>query len=587
MPRISLFKIILILFILPIIALVGFELIYFNAAYPNLFIGDINVGGKTHKQIEDLVNQEAQTRENKTIAFSINKSNYISVKLTKDLLSYNAKQTADEVINYGRSGTLADRFQTRIKLLTEKHNLKPVYTFDSLTFDTLLADTLRPYEKPVVETQLIYTTSGPVLTPSKPGVLVNRDKAGKAIEKYLNFSGESGTIELQFENKNPKMTRENSQEILTLARQAVSRPITLYSSQIPDKTWTLDAPQLFEFLEVKYNEAQKKPTLSILDYKVASYSAQFAPLVKKDVKDAKYQTVGNKVVVFEPSENGQELDTEKLTQQLTAALFSSSQNTRIDLPVKTIQPALAANTVNQYGIKDLIATGVSHFQGSTPARIHNIETAAEKLNGTLIKPGEVFSMYRTVGNIEKSTGFEDSYVIKNGRTVVGVGGGVCQVSTTLYRAALNAGFIINERHPHSYRVKYYEQDSAPGLDASIFFPSADFKFTNNTDNYALIQTNLDKDKAQLTFNIYGVNDGRTVTLTQPQINNRISPPKEVRIQDASVPKGIIRQTEYAAEGSDITFERKVTKNGKDIISETVKTHYYPWQAVFLIGTKEN
>ncbi len=587
MPRLTFFRIILIILALPIVTFLAFELYFFNAAYPNLRIGDIDVGGKSRRQIEEILKKETEFRQNKVVIVSVNKSNYASLKLTKELVTYNISETANEVIAYGRTGSINERMQERLNLWNGPRTIKPVYTFDSLTFDTLLADELRQYEKPIIETELIYTVSGPVLTPSKPGTVVNRDKATRAVEKYLDFKGVLNTIALQTENKNPKVTRENSQEVLELARRAVSRPITLYSPKIADRSWTLDGPQLFDFLEVKYNEAYKKPTLIIADYKVASYSGRIAPLVKKDVKEAKYETIGNKVVVIEPSASGQELDTEKLTQQLSWALFSPSQNSRIDLPIKTIEPALAANTVNQYGIREVIASGTTHFQGSSDARIHNIETAAEKLNGTVIKPGEVFSMYRAIGNIEKSTGFEDSYIIKNGRTVVGVGGGVCQVSTTLYRAALSAGFKINERHPHSYRVKYYEQDAPPGLDAAIFFPTADFKFTNNTDNVALIQTQLDKKNFQLTFNIYGVKDGRTVEISHPDIRNRVAPPKEVRIQSTSVPKGIIRQTEYAAEGSDIYFSRKVTKNGKELINETVKTHYYPWQAVFLIGTKEN
>lgn len=587
MFHLSKIKIFLIVLLLPFIVLGAYQIYFFNRAYPNLQVGNIDVGGKSRSEIETIIEQESQNRQNQTLSFSVNKSNYISIKMNKDLISYDGKKTADAVIKYGHSGSISEQLQQQIALFKEKKRIAPVYNFDSFTFDTILADAVRPYEKPVIETQLLYTASGPALTPSKPGVEANRDKAIELVKKYFALEAESATIDMQLEPTQPKMTRENSRGILELAKRAVSRPVTLYSSQIPDKTWTLDAPQLYGFLEIKYNEQKQRPELTIADYKVASYSAQFAPLVKKDVKEAKYEAVGNKMIVLEESEDGRELDSEKLTAELSQALFSASQDNRIDLPIKAIKPALAFNTVNQYGIKEVIASGTSHFNGSTPARMHNIETAAQKLNGTLIKPGAVFSMYQAVGNIEKSTGFEDSYIIKNGRTVTGVGGGVCQVSTTLFRAALNAGFTINERHPHSYRVKYYEQDAPAGFDAAIFFPTADLKFTNNTGNYALIQSKMDKQTYELTFNIYGVKDGRTVEISGIENRNQVPPPKEVRIQDASVPRGIIRQTEYAATGSDISFTRTVTKDGKQISKDIFKSHYYPWQAVYLIGTKEN
>ncbi len=581
------FKAVLLILLLPVAFLFIAEIHYFNTAYPNTFLGSINVSGKNRREIENIITQEAQNRQEKTLSFSINKSKYISIKLDKNLLTYDIQKTTDQVMNDGHTGTILERLKNQVMAFNTQKKIKPVYNFDNFTFDTLLADSIRIYEKPVIETQLIYTSTGPALSPSKPGLEADRDQALAKVYKYLNFEEPTGVIELQLEEKNPRTTRENSQDVLALAKQALSRPITLFSPEIPDKTWTLEAPEIYDFLEIKYDQDLQKPKLRLADYKVASYSAQFSSLVKKEAKEAKYETVGSKIVVFEPSQDGRELDTEKLTLQLTQALFSAAPNNRIELPLKTVKPALAFNTLNQYGIKEIIATGKSHFQGSSPARIHNIETAAQKLNGTLIKSGEVFSMYKAIGNIEKTTGFEDSYVIKNGRTVVGVGGGVCQVSTTLFRAALNAGFKINERHPHSYRVKYYEQDAPPGFDAAIFFPQTDFKFTNNTDNYALIQTKIDKSTSELTFNIYGVKDGRNVEFSSTETTNQIEPPKEVRIVDATIPKGITRQTEYAAQGSDITFTRKVTKNGKEISNDKFTSHYYPWQAVFLIGAQTN
>lgn len=587
MPKISKIIILVLIFVIPILLLTGIQIRYLNSSYPNIYVGNIPVGGKSRNQLEKILQKETELIENKTISFSINKSSYLSIKLNKNLLSYNNSETINQIMSYGRTGSIQNQIKERIALLSTKHTIKPSYTFDNLTFDTLLADIVRDYEKPVHETQLIYTSQGLALTPSKAGVNINRDIVLNQIKNDFEFTSTSGIIELTLEVKQPEITRENSQEILELAKRAVSKPITLYSKQIPEKTWTLDAPQMYEFLEIKYDKDKKKPILSLADYKIASYSSQFKPLIQKDIKEAKYETIGDKVVVIEEAEDGYELDSEKLTSQLTHAVFGSSQTNKIDLPIKTLKPAIASLTVNQYGIKEIIASGTSYFKGSSPARIHNIEIAAQKLNGTIIKSGEIFSMYKAIGNIEKSTGFEDSFIIKNGRTVIGVGGGVCQVSSTLFRAVLNAGFKINERHPHSYRVSYYEQESSPGFDAAIFFPQSDFKFTNNTSNYALIQTKIDKEKSQLTFNIYGVNDGRRVEISTAQVTNRIDPPKEARIPDPSLARGTIRQTEFAAQGSDVTFTRKVTINDQIISNDTFKSHYYPWQAVYYVGIAEN
>src|SRR6185369_11000366 len=101
----------------------------------------------------------------------------------------------------------------------------------------------------------------------------------------------------------------------------------------------------------------------------------------------------------------------------------------------------------------------------------------------------------------------------------GDGGGVCQVSTTLFRAALNAGLPIVERHAHAYRVHYYEEDSSPGVDATVYVPTVDLKFKNDTGHYILIQSIIDLTQPRLTFMIYGTNDGRVVNQTAPVVTN--------------------------------------------------------------------
>jgi vancomycin resistance protein YoaR len=578
-------KLFLIILALPLSAYLGFEIRYFNAAYPNTYIGNFDVSGKSRGEIEKLLQKEFESRENKTFVLHINQSDAKSITLNKNLVNYDIKRSVDITVGYGRTGSLKRQLTEKLESLTQKHTIVPVYEFDSLTFDTLLADTVRPYEKDIVETKLVFSPSGPALSPSKPGLVAQRYDIANKVTSYIEMTSGETTFDVKFETQEPQITRENSQEALSQAKIAVTKQIVLMSKEIPNKTWTIGPNQLKDFISFTFDTDKNKGTLTIVNYKVAEYTAQIAPLIDKPAIEPKYETINGKKIVIQPSQNGRELDTAVLTKQIEQQAFNPSFSPSIELPIKTVTPALALEKVNEYGIQDLIASGQTNFKGSSQARIHNIETAAEKLNGVIIKSNEKFSMYKTVGDIEKTTGYQDSFVIKNGRTVPGIGGGVCQVSTTLFRAALNAGLQINERHPHSYRIAYYEVDSPPGLDASIYFPTWDLKFTNNTGNNILIQTKMDKAKSTLTFNLYGVKDGRAVQIQQPQITNVIPAPPEVRINDNAIDKGIIRQIDFAAPGSDITVQRTVIKDGKIIIDEPIKSHYYPWQAVYLIGTK--
>jgi vancomycin resistance protein YoaR len=237
------------------------------------------------------------------------------------------------------------------------------------------------------------------------------------------------------------------------------------------------------------------------------------------------------------------------------------------------------------GIKELIGMGTSTYQGSIESRIFNVNLGASRVNGTLVAPGEVFSFAKTVGDVSSLTGYKQAYIISGGKTILGDGGGICQVSTTLFRAALNAGLPIVERHPHAYRVSYYEQDSSPGIDATVYVPTVDLKFKNDTGNHILIQSILDPNELRLTFMIYGTSDGRTSEVSTPVVSNVRPAPEAKYEDDPNLPAGQIKQVDFAAAGATAYFTRTVMRDGKVLHSDEFRSNYRPWQAVFLRGTK--
>jgi vancomycin resistance protein YoaR len=317
----------------------------------------------------------------------------------------------------------------------------------------------------------------------------------------------------------------------------------------------------------------------------------FAEKVNKEPINAIFDFQNGKVLTFKPSENGQMIDIEKAKKDLTSQfekilLKQIPQKINLPISVKTLFPKITTDKANNLGIKEMIGMGTSLFQHSIQGRIFNVTLAASKINGALIAPNEIFSFDKALGDVSAFTGYKQAYIIQNGKTVLGDGGGVCQVSTTFFRALLNAGLPITERHAHAYRVGYYEEDGPPGLDATIFSPDVDLKFKNDTDNYILVQTRIDPETLKLSIFLYGTLDGRTVTLTQPIVSNRVPPPPDQYQDDPTLPKGTLKQVDFSAEGSKVSFSRVVTKNGKKIISENYISNYAPWQSIYLRGTKE-
>lgn len=307
--------------------------------------------------------------------------------------------------------------------------------------------------------------------------------------------------------------------------------------------------------------------------------------------DALFTFQDGRVVAFRPSQEGQEIDKETLEKDLTSKTVQIATATKPEtivftLPIKVIHPKVTTEKANSLGIKELLASGTSLFQHSIPSRIYNINLAATRINGVLVEPEEVFSFDKALGDISAFTGYKQAYVIENGKTVLGDGGGICQVSTTFFRALLNAGLPIVERHAHAYRVGYYEQDSPPGFDATIYVPSVDLKFKNDTKNYILIQTIIDANEQRLTFMLYGTKDNRQITISKPVIRSQTPVPPALYQDDATLPKGQIKQIDFEAAGASVSFTREVSKDGEKIISDTFVSNYRPWQAVYLRGTKE-
>lgn len=333
------------------------------------------------------------------------------------------------------------------------------------------------------------------------------------------------------------------------------------------------------------------PAYTLSDKKLREALSSMREAVAITPVDAELQFENGRVKTFKPSSDGQDLDInsiEKNIENRLPYLMSSGTNQTftITVPLTVLHPKIATGDVNNLGIKELIGYGTSLFQHSIPSRIYNVTLGATRINGTIVKPGEEFSFAKTVGDVSSLTGYQQAYVIQGGHTVLGDGGGICQVSTTLFRAALNAGLPITERHAHDYRVGYYEEDGPPGIDATVYVPNIDLRFRNDTGHSVLIQTVIDPSELRLSFYIYGTKDGRDVTMTTPSISGESPAPAPLYQDDPTLPKGTTKQVDFAAAGARVSFSRTVRKDGKIVIADTFVSNYRPWQAIYLVGTKE-
>jgi vancomycin resistance protein YoaR len=195
-----------------------------------------------------------------------------------------------------------------------------------------------------------------------------------------------------------------------------------------------------------------------------------------------------------------------------------------------------------------------------------------------------------LGDISLDNGYAEALIIFGNRTIKGVGGGVCQVSTTLFRTAFFGGYPIVERYAHAYRVSYYEQTPSggvdpdfAGMDATVFAPVVDFKFVNDTPNWLLMETYVNPSAYKITWKFYSTSERRTVEWVTSGLQNVVEPPEALYQENPELSEGEIKQVDWEAAGADITVDRTVYKDGQVYLQDEFSTHYMPWQAIYEYG----
>jgi len=304
-------------------------------------------------------------------------------------------------------------------------------------------------------------------------------------------------------------------------------------------------------------------------------------------KNALFKVVNNRVVAFQIDKPGSSLNIKPALSQAKQYFETdpgiNKNQLKISVEAKIMPAKFSISEANNFGIVEEIGKGVSNFAHSAPPRIFNIRLVSSRINGTLVPRGEIFSFNGSAGEISSRTGYQSGYAIISGATVLSDGGGVCQESTTIFRAAINAGLPIVAWKNHSYRVRYYENDSKPGFDATVYAPRVDFKFKNDTPAHILIQSSIEG--TILTVALYGKRDNREVSISLARVWGVVPPPEPLYKDDPTLPRGTTKQVDYTAWGAKAAFDYKVTRGNEILQDRTFTSVYQPWQAVFLVGTQ--
>ena len=604
------FKTIIIVSLSLILFYLTYNWFYTNRIPPNTYFAYINISNKKSVEANNLISSKIDNFQNQPVIFNLDNKT-LSTNLSSLGIAIDKIETIKKFnVNYDQK-KFNKKQNNKTGSLFKSNYIWPTYFIDIDKFTNTINNLLTTYEQQAQNATIIYKNSQFQLQNEQPGQLVDRLNLIQDIKYNIN-SLNSIPIELSKYTDIPLIKTENAKRAFEKVKILNNQKITLKFEQ---DRWSLSGLNLINLLNF-YLQGKEDGNLAVIqtnkypiivkninlsgsnmpqleislnEQKLDSFLQTIASSINTPTQDANIQFEGGKVVNFTPARNGQNLNIQEtklaLLEKISIDSPTIADEVIINLPVAVTQAKIASDEIKSLGIEQLLGKGVSYFRGSIANRIYNIGLGSNKINGTLVKPGEIFSFNNTVGEVSASSGYKQAYVISKGRTVLDDGGGICQVSTTVFRAALDAGLPIIARTAHAYRVVYYEQGGIkPGLDATVWSPAVDLAFKNDTPNHILIQAVVNKVNLKLEVDIYGTSDNRKVILTDPIISNQKPPPADKYEDDPTLPRGVVKQVDFSASGATSVFTRKVYRNDVLLYDDVFKSVFRPWQAVYLVGT---
>lgn len=563
----------------------AYSFAYAEKVLPHARIDGVTVGGMTRQQAEEAIRRHEQDFLERQLSLTYEgKSWEVSPKELSITIDHDA--SLDEAYLYGKQGGFSRQVrQLAAALLLPRSYRSTVTSVSQVGREVLASKGVASIETATAETSLSFIPGKVTVVPGKTGRQVDYNALEVNIAKAFK-DGSSG-VSLSLADFKPEVTPEQAEEARVVGERMLS---DRWQVKVGDAAYSLEAHDLAQWLGTQVQRSSDGKAIGLeVTVKEELLQAFVDNIVAKSEKkpvNAKIKGENGALVVVEDAKDGMRVLGEATKLSLRQALFSrADQITRVvTAATETVPAYLRRDNLAELGIRELIGTATTDFAGSPTNRKFNIGVGQRALSGSVVKNGEVYSTTGTLGPIEESTGYLPELVIKDNRTIPEAGGGLCQVSTTLFRAVLNAGLPVVERTNHSYRVGYYERGVGPGLDATVYDPSPDFKWRNDTGYAVYVQSYIVGDK--ITFELYGTKDGRVATISKPEILKTIPVGSPIQVETDTLYKGETKQIETAHDGAVTTVTYTVERGGQQIYRREFKSTYKAWPAQFLVGTKE-
>ena len=564
--------------------------VFSGRVYPGVSAAGLPLAGLKFSQASALLTITPGYPENGRLTLVYGERQWVVTPAQLGVFS-DPQATASIAYQTGRGGSLAQIILDRVQLLRGGVEIHPSFLYNENIAVDYLESIAAEINQPLREASLEL---------SGTDVIVNNGQPGRALDIPSTLAVITTQIQLMQDATIPLVVLESQPLVLDasaqgeLARELLSQPFKfVLPAELGSEAdeWQLEPASLATMLtfESVHNGDSGELQLVVNQTLAAGFLESLRDDTETYAKNARFIFNDDTKVLdlLTPAVIGRDLNITRTIENMNASLKDGRH--RADLAFSITEPAVTDNkTGAELGITELVYAHTSYFRGSSSDRVQNIKTASASFHGLLIPPGGILSMSNELGDISLDNGYAEALIILGGQTITGVGGGVCQVSTTLFRTVYFAGYPILERYAHAYRVGYYEQTSGgrdqnlAGLDATVFVPLVDFKFKNDTPYWLLMETYVNSNQS-LTWKFYSTKDGRVVNHTTTGPTNTIEAPDPLYRENPELEKGKIEQVDWAAEGATVVVKRTVTRGGVVLYNDTITTVYQPWRAVYEYG----
>jgi vancomycin resistance protein YoaR len=515
-------------------------------------------------------------------------------------MRFDVEETVKSAYAIGRDGSYFSQIGAQLDAWRKgEAATRPLFRLDAAQRSAFFTQLARQIDRQPVDAKLTLLGSEfrARVSPSRPGRALNVEKTSRRIEEAIAVQA-SAPIDLVVDEQPPAVFEADLQATKELAEKMMSAPL---EARFEGRSWRIERDDIAEWLAIREQlDASPKAVVDVADQPLQRLVARMAKEINRRPSNARFDYGGGNLKVIRESVDGRTLDVAATIAGIKAQLKEDART--IDLPVKVVKPAIGSADANKLAIAGVVdqASTVYGYPGALPERVHNVELAASRLHGVVVAPGELFSFNEEVGPVNTLSGYKVGFGITqedgNAVTVPSVGGGICQVATTLFQPVFWAGYEIGDRVPHLYWIPRYgtPPKGLKGLDTTVdqiydkegnLAYAVDFTFNNNSPHPVLIQSKADgKD---VTFTLLGTKPTWQVKVDGPVIENVVKPiTGTVRQEDPTFPAGRSIMIEEAREGFKATIVRVVEQDGKLVDRHRFVSEYVPTRNVILVGTKK-